>query len=79
MPNVAIEEGPTKDALNIAGALKENEIHTIVINFERSVKYGRNMNMELALASGGRYYDLEELKNPEDVVPEILRNERREL
>lgn len=79
MPNVAIEEGPTKDALNIAGALNENEIHTIVINFERSVKYGRNMNMELALASGGRYYDLEELKNPEDVVPEILRNERREL
>lgn len=79
MPNIAIEEGPTKDALNIAGALKENEIHTIVINFERSVKYGRNMNMELALASGGRYYDLEELKNPEDVVPEILRNERREL
>jgi magnesium chelatase subunit D len=35
--------------------------------------------MELALASGGRYYDLEELRNPEDVVPEILRNERREL
>ncbi|MBP2045610.1 magnesium chelatase subunit D [Methanobacterium aggregans] len=79
MPNVAIEEGPTTDALNIAGALKENEIHTIVINFEKSVKYGRNMNMELALASGGRYYDLEELQNPEDVVPEILRNERREL
>ena len=34
----------------------------LVVNFELAVKYGRDMNMELAIASGGRYYDLEDLK-----------------
>lgn len=79
MPNVAVEESPAKDALNIAGELKDNEIHTIVVNFERAVKYGRDMNMELAVASGGRYYDLEDLKNPGCAVSMILENERNDL
>ena len=77
MPNVAVEESPAKDALNIAGELKDNEIHTIVVNFERAVKYGRDINMELAVASGGRYYDLEDLKNPGCAVSMILENERK--
>lgn len=79
MPNVAVEENPTKDALNIANDLKDNEIHTIVVNFETAVKYGRDMNMELAVASGGRYYDLEDLKNPGCAVSMILENERNDL
>ena len=79
MPNVALERNPAEDALNIAGELKENEIHTIIINFEQSVKYGRDMNMELAVASGGRYYDLEHLKNPGCAMSMILDNERTEL
>ena len=57
MPNVAVDENPRKDALKIANELKDNEIQTIVVNFELAVKYGRDMNMELAVASGGRYYD----------------------
>ncbi len=76
MPNVGIEKGPVKDALKIADDLKNKEIHTIVVNFERSVKYGHDLNMELALASGGRYYDVEDLKNPETVVSKILDYER---
>ena len=79
MPNVAVYENPKKDALKIAGELKENEIHTIVVNFETSVKYGRDMNMELAVASGGRYYDLEELKDPGCAISMILENERNDL
>ena len=79
MPNVAVEENPTKDALKIANDLKDNEIHTIVVNFETAVKYGRDMNMELAVASGGRYYDLEDLKNPGCAVSMILENERNDL
>ena len=79
MPNIAVHENPTKDALNIAGELKDNEIHTIVVNFEQAAKYGRDMNMELAVASGGRYYDLEELKNPGCAVSMILDNERNDL
>jgi magnesium chelatase subunit D len=79
MPNIAIDESPRKDALKIAGELKDNEIHTIVVNFELAVKYGRDMNMELAVASGGRYYDLEDIKNPGCAVSMILENERTDL
>ncbi len=79
MPNVGIEEGPIKDAMKISEELKNKEIHTIVVNLEKSVKYGRDTNMELALASGGRYYDLEKLKNPEAAVSRILDYEREDL
>lgn len=79
MPNVALEEGPMKDALNIAEKIKDKEIHTIVVNFERSVRYGHEVNLELALAAGGRYYDIEELKNPGMAVSKILNSEREEL
>jgi magnesium chelatase subunit D len=79
MPNVAVDQSPTIDALNIADELKINEIHTIVVNFEMTVKYGRDMNMEIAVASGGRYYDLEDLKNPGSAVSMILENERSDL
>ncbi|WP_227717022.1 VWA domain-containing protein [Methanobacterium paludis] len=79
MPNVAIKEGPIKDAMKIAEELKDKEIHTIVVNLEKSFKYGRDTNMELALASGGRYYDLEKLKNPEVAVSRILDYEREDL
>ena len=65
--------------MKIAGELKENEIHTIVVNFETSVKYGRDMNMELAVASGGRYYNLEELKDPGCAISMILENERNNI
>ena len=79
MPNVAINKNPVEDAINLAASLKENEIHTIIINFEQAIKYGRDMNMELAVASGGRYYDLEQLKSPGCAVSMILDNERKDL
>ena len=79
MPNVALDENPTKDALKIAGELKDNEIHTLLVNFEQTAKHGRDMNMELAIASSGRYYDLEELKSPGCAVSMILNNERTDL
>jgi magnesium chelatase subunit D len=79
MPNVALNKSPVEDAIDLAGSLKENEIHTIIINFEQAVKYGRDMNMELAVASGGRYYDLEHLKSPGCAVSMILDNERKDL
>ena len=79
MPNVGINNRPDEDALKIAADLKENDIHTIIVNFERSVKYGRDMNMELALASGGRYYDIEDLKNPKSIVSKIVEHERSVL
>ncbi|MCC7564525.1 MAG: magnesium chelatase, partial [Methanobacterium sp.] len=59
--------------------IKNKEIHTIVVNFERSVRYGHEVNMELALAAGGRYYDLEELKDPGMAVSKILDYERENL
>ena len=79
MPNVGINENPTKDAINAAEDLKENEINTVVVNFEKTFKYGRDTNMELALASGGKYYDLEDTKNPKCVVSKIIDYEISEL
>lgn len=76
MPNVGMNKGPTQDAINAAKNLKDNDITTIVVNFEKSVKYGRDTNMELALASGGRYYDLEDIKDPQVAVSKIIEYER---
>ena len=79
MPNVGINEGPVQDALKIAEDLKEKEITTIVINFEKSVKYGHDFNMDLALAAGGRYYDVEELNTPGVAISRILEYERLQV
>ncbi|MCC7559054.1 MAG: VWA domain-containing protein [Methanobacterium sp.] len=79
MPNVGLEGGPMKDAIMMAEKIKEKEIHTVIINFEKSVRYGHEVNMEIALASGGRYYDLEELKDPGGVIAKILDYEREEI
>jgi len=76
MPNVGINEDPTRDAINAAKNLKENDITTVVVNFEKSVKYGRSTNMEIALASGGRYYDLEDIKDAKGAVSKIIEYER---
>lgn len=76
MPNVGVKEGPIQDAINAAKNLKDNDIITIVVNFEKTVKYGRDTNMEIALASGGRYYDLEDIKNPQLAVSKIIEHER---
>jgi magnesium chelatase subunit D len=37
------------------------------------------MNMELAMASGGRYYDLEDITNLGCAVSMILENERNDI
>jgi magnesium chelatase subunit D len=79
MPNVGIKEGPIQDAMKIAQDLKDNEIPTIVINFEKAVKYGHEFNMDLALAAGGRYYDVEELANPGAAISKILEYERKQV
>jgi len=76
MPNVGINEDPTRDAINAAKNLKENDITTIVVNLEKSVKYGRSTNMEIALASGGRYYDIEDIKDAKRAVSKIIEYER---
>ncbi|MEN6329732.1 MAG: VWA domain-containing protein [Methanobacteriaceae archaeon] len=79
MPNVGIDQGPIPDALKIAEKLQEEEILTIVINFEQTARYGRDMNMELAMTSGGRYYDVKDLENPGAAVNKILDFERNNL
>lgn len=76
MPNVGLDGHPIRDAIEVAKSLKENDITTIVVNFEKSVKYGRSTNMEIALASGGRYYDLEDIKDAKGAVSKIIEYER---
>ncbi|MGC9516883.1 MAG: magnesium chelatase subunit D family protein [Methanomicrobiales archaeon] len=76
MPNIALEDDPARDSIKIAEELKDNYLHTVVINFEKNVFGGRNFNMELAMASGGRYYELEDLERPGKIVSKILDYER---
>jgi len=79
MPNVAIKNSPVKDVLHIGEELKKNNIYTTVIDFDRKYKYGHNINMDLALAAGGRYYDLEGVSNQTIVIDKILNHERENL
>jgi magnesium chelatase subunit D len=79
MPNVGLDEGPVQDAIKIAEKLKNFEILTITVNFEKAVKFGHEFNMDLALASGGRYYDVEDLKDPACAISNILDYERSQL
>lgn len=76
LPNVGIKHNPSRDALELAEKLNENHIHTVVVNFEKLRHHGRNINMELAIYSGGRYYDLEDLENPGQIMSRILEYER---
>lgn len=79
MPNVSINKNPILDSFNIASELKKEEINNIIVNFERSRQNGRSFNMELALESGGKYYDLEDLENPGLILDKIINYERNQL
>jgi magnesium chelatase subunit D len=87
MPNVGLDDSnlkkvrgnPVKDVLAIGQELGENGIYTIVIDFEKKHKHGRNINMELAFLSNGRYYDLENVYDPEIAIDKILTYERAVL
>ncbi|OQD58173.1 putative cobaltochelatase subunit [Methanobrevibacter arboriphilus JCM 13429 = DSM 1125] len=87
MPNVGLTDSynkkvrgsPINDVLAMGEELAENKIYTIIIDFEKKHKHGRNINMELAFLSNGRYYDLEEIYNPDIAIDKILTYERNML
>lgn len=84
MPNVGINNSdlknitgsPIKDVLAIGGQLADDKIYTIIIDFEKKIKHGRNVNLELAIISNGRYYDLEDVYDPNIAIDKILTYER---
>ncbi|MDR3223479.1 MAG: ATP-binding protein [Methanobrevibacter sp.] len=84
MPNVGIKNSdlknitgsPIKDVLAIGGQLAEDKIYTIIIDFEKKIKQGRNVNLELAIISNGRYYDLEDVYDSNIAIDKILTYER---
>ncbi|KZX16019.1 magnesium-chelatase 60 kDa subunit [Methanobrevibacter cuticularis] len=49
---------PMSDVLAIGEKIAENEIHTIIINFEKEKGKGRSVNKELCFITSGRLYDL---------------------
>ena len=87
MPNVGLRDSyikkasgnPVKDVLAIGEELGENNIYSIIIDFEKKHKHGRNINMELAFLTNGRYYDLEDVYNPDLAIEKILTYERKML
>ena len=87
MPNVGLKNSfikntngsPINDVLAIGEELGENEIYSIIIDFEKKYKHGRNINMELAFLSNGRYYDLEDVFDVDIAMDKILTYERRLL
>ena len=50
MPNVALEDGPIKMPLTLQRRLKKRNSH-YCNKLQRSVRYGHEVNMELALAA----------------------------
>ncbi|MGB4612295.1 MAG: VWA domain-containing protein [Methanothermobacter thermautotrophicus] len=76
MPNVGTGRDPKREAVEAASRLREEEIPSTVINFERGSRGGRDLNMEIALASGGSYYDLHDLRDPSGAVAKIMEHER---
>lgn len=79
MPNVAIKENPIQDVLDLAKKIQENNINTIVVDFDKKSQYGRNINMEIALNSGGTYYDFNEIKDIPYLLSAVLDYERDSL
>ncbi|MDR1819218.1 MAG: ATP-binding protein [Methanobrevibacter sp.] len=84
MPNVGIENSdlrnitgsPIKDVLAIGRQLADDKIYTIIIDFEKKIKQGKNVNLELAIISNGRYYDLENVCDFSVTIDKILTYER---
>ncbi|MDR2829672.1 MAG: VWA domain-containing protein [Methanobrevibacter sp.] len=84
MPNVGIKNSklktivgsPIKDVLAIGKQLANEKIYTIIINFEKKIKQGRNINLELAIISNGKYYDLENVHDSSIAIDKILTYER---
>jgi Mg-chelatase subunit ChlI/Mg-chelatase subunit ChlD len=87
MPNVGLKSSnikkvsgsPVNDVLAIGEELANIGIYTIVLDFEKKHKHGRNINMELAFTANGRYYDLEDVYNPDVAMDKILTYERNFL
>ncbi|MBZ9570231.1 VWA domain-containing protein [Methanobrevibacter sp. TMH8] len=87
MPNVGLKDSyikkstgsPVNDVLAVGEELAENDIYTVIIDFEKKHKHGRNINMELAFLANGRYYDLEDVYNPSIAIDKILTYERKIL
>ena len=87
MPNIGLNNSyikkttgnPVNDVLAMGDVLGEEGIYTVVIDFEKKHKQGRNINMELAYLSNGRYYDLENIYNPDIAIDKILTYERAVL
>ncbi|MCL2116494.1 MAG: VWA domain-containing protein [Methanobrevibacter sp.] len=87
MPNVGLKNSyikntggsPINDVLAIGSELGENKIYTIIIDFDKKYKHGRNINMELAFLANGRYYDLEDVFDADIAMDKILTYERRML
>jgi magnesium chelatase subunit D len=76
MPNVGLNGNPIKDTLSVGKEIAKNNIHTIVIDFDKKYGQGINVNMELAFLTKGRYYDLENVVNPHIAIDKILNHER---
>jgi len=87
MPNVGLKNSyikntsgnPVNDALAIGKELGENAIYTIIIDFDKKFKHGRNINMEIAFLANGRYYDLEDVFDADVAMDKILTYERKRL
>ncbi|KZX15733.1 ATP-binding protein [Methanobrevibacter filiformis] len=79
MPNVGLKNHPVRDVLDIGHEIKKNNIYTIIIDFDKKHKHGRNINMELAITTNGRYYDLEGISNQEIAINKILDYERENI
>ncbi|MDR2873835.1 MAG: hypothetical protein LBV42_03730 [Methanobrevibacter sp.] len=87
MTNVGIKKSdlknitgnPINDVLAIGRELAQDKIYTIIIDFEKKIRQGRNLNLELAVISNGHYYDLKDGHDSSMAIDKILNYERKLL
>lgn len=54
---------PINNVLSIGEEIAKNEIHTVIVNFEKEKNTEYSVNRDLAKITNGRFYDLD-IKNP---------------
>ena len=59
--NSKLMSQPIKDVLAIGEEIAKNQIHTVIVNFEKDKNKGYSVNRELAFITKGRFYDLEKI------------------
>jgi magnesium chelatase subunit D len=65
---------PINDVLAIGEEIAHNNIHTVIVNFEKDQAKGRSVNKELTHITKGRFYDLSKM---ETIIEDLYQSKNK--